>query len=124
MLEALAAATLCGPSMITVTASAVKHLRELLEDRGASTSAGLRLTVEKGGCAGWQYTMKVDESGEQDQIYEQDGVRVIVDRESLPFLTDSCIDYVDSLSDSGFKVNNPNAARSCGCGSSFEPMAS
>lgn len=68
--------------------------------------------------------MKVDESGEQDQIYEQDGVRVIVDRESLPFLTDSCIDYVDSLSDSGFKVNNPNAARSCGCGSSFEPMAS
>lgn len=110
--------------MITVTASAVKHLRELLEDRGASTSAGLRLTVEKGGCAGWQYTMKVDESGEQDQIYEQDGVRVIVDRESLPFLTDSCIDYVDSLSDSGFKVNNPNAARSCGCGSSFEPMAS
>lgn len=110
--------------MITVTASAVKHLRDLLIERGGSSQAGLRLNVEKGGCAGWQYTMKVDEPAAADQIFEQEGVRVIVDRESLPFLTDSCIDYVDTLSDSGFKVNNPNAARSCGCGSSFEPLAS
>jgi iron-sulfur cluster assembly protein len=110
--------------MITVTASAVKHLRDLLVERGGSSQAGLRLNVEKGGCAGWQYTMKVDEPAAADQIFEQEGVRVIVDRESLPFLTDSCIDYVDTLSDSGFKVNNPNAARSCGCGSSFEPLAS
>ena len=107
--------------MITVTPSAVKHLRELLEDRGGSPSAGLRLSVEKGGCAGWQYTMKVDEPAATDEIYSQEGVKVIVDRESLLFLTDSAIDYVDSLSDAGFKVINPNAARSCGCGSSFEP---
>ena len=85
-------------------------------------SAGLRLAVEKGGCAGWQYAMKVDEPVATDRIFDQEGVRLIIDQESLPFLTDSCIDYVDSLNDSGFKVNNPNAARSCGCGSSFEPI--
>ena len=110
--------------MITVTPSAVKHLRELLLERERSDEAGLRLLVGKGGCAGWQYEMKVDEPNDLDEVYDQQGVRVIVDRESLPFLTDSCIDYVDSLSDSGFKVNNPNAARSCGCGSSFEPTVS
>lgn len=108
--------------MITATPSAVKHLRDLLQDRGAGTTAGLRLSVEKGGCAGWQYAMKVDEVRPGDQTFDQSGVRLIVDEQSLPFLRDSCVDYLDSLNDSGFKVINPNAARSCGCGTSFEPV--
>jgi iron-sulfur cluster assembly protein len=107
--------------MITVTASAVKHLHDLLNEKDNDANTGLRLMVEKGGCAGWQYTMKMDKAKPEDQIYAQDGVQIIVDQASLSFLTDSCIDYVDSLSDTGFKVINPNAARSCGCGSSFEP---
>ena len=69
-----------------------------------------------------QYSMRVDEPKAGDQVYEQDGVRVIVDKDSLAFLSNSFIDYTDTLSDSGFKVVNPNAARSCGCGSSFEPV--
>ena len=108
-------------TMITVTASAVKHLHDLLNEKGNGANTGLRLMVEKGGCAGWQYSMKMDSAKPEDQIFAQDGVQIIVDRASLSFLTDSCIDYVDSLSDTGFKVINPNAARSCGCGSSFEP---
>ena len=110
--------------MITVTPSAVKHLRELLQDRASSPNSGLRLSVEKGGCAGWQYTMKVGDPVGDDEVHDLDGVRVIVDHDSISFLTDSCIDYSDSLNDAGFKVVNPNAARSCGCGTSFEPLPS
>ncbi len=107
--------------MITVTPSAVKHLHNLLEDVDNVVDRGLRLMVEKGGCAGWQYSMKMDNATMEDRIFAQDGVNIIVDQHSLGFLSDSCIDYVDTLSDTGFKVINPNAVRSCGCGSSFEP---
>lgn len=107
--------------MITVTDSAVKHLRALLPSDAAVTGSGLRLAVRHGGCAGMEYAMNVDSPGSADRVFEQDGVRIIVDEQSLPMLDNSCIDYSDSLSDSGFKVVNPNAARSCGCGTSFEP---
>ncbi|MEI6535637.1 MAG: iron-sulfur cluster assembly accessory protein [Verrucomicrobiaceae bacterium] len=108
--------------MITVSDSAVKHLRELLQSKSAPVGTGLRLKVHRGGCAGMEYVMKLDAPGENDRIFEQDSVRVIVDPESLVFLDQSQIDYSDSLSDAGFKIHNPNAARSCGCGSSFEPL--
>lgn len=111
-------------AMITFTPSAVKHLRGLLEDHGAVDGQGLRLMVKKGGCAGMEYVMKLDAPVEGDSVYEQEGVRVIVDDASLPYLSGSQIDYEDSLNDSGFKVHNPNASRSCGCGSSFEPGGS
>jgi len=107
--------------MITVTENAVKRLRELLQARPAPVGSGLRLGIEKGGCAGWQYTMGVDAPSEKDNVFEQDGVRIIVDGESLAMVEHSQIDYEESLSDEGFKVRNPNANRSCGCGSSFEP---
>lgn len=108
--------------MITVSESAVKHLRELLEAKTSPPGTGLRLLVHRGGCAGMEYVMKLDAPGENDRIFEQDDVRVIVDPESLGFLDQSEIDYSESLSDAGFKIHNPNAARSCGCGSSFEPL--
>lgn len=107
--------------MITVSLNAVKHLRELLEERGAAEGEGLRLMVQRGGCAGMEYVMKLDEAGQADQVFAQDGVSIIVDRASLSYLDGVNIDYVEDLNDSGFKVQNPNAARSCGCGTSFEP---
>lgn len=107
---------------LTLTASAAAHLRELLEDRDASPAEmGLRLFVEKGGCAGMNYAMKIDAPKDRDEIAERDGVRVFVDPDSLAFLAGSEVDYVDALNDAGFKIHNPNAARSCGCGTSFEP---
>lgn len=107
--------------MITLTPSAVNHLKDLLAQRGAEAHAGLRLQVDKGGCAGMQYTMRIDEAKPVDRVFTTDGVSIIVDDESLGYLDNCQVDYVDALNDSGFKIENPNAARSCGCGTSFEP---
>ena len=107
--------------MILLTDSAVSHLRALLAD--AASGSGLRLGVERGGCAGLQYIMKVSAPATGDAISERDGVRVLVDTPSAPYLKGCTLDYTDSLADSGFKILNPNAARSCGCGTSFEPQS-
>ena len=107
---------------LTLTDNAADHLRKLLEERDASPDdQGLRLFIEKGGCAGMNYSMKIDAPADSDEIVEKNGVRIFVDAESLDYLRGAEVDYVDSLNDSGFKINNPNAARSCGCGTSFEP---
>lgn len=108
--------------MISLTSSAVEHLKSLIAEKNAVPSTGLRLRVEKGGCAGMQYIMALDESNPDDMVQTEDGVSIIIDRESLGYLRGCQIDYVDSLSDAGFKLTNPNAARSCGCGTSFEPQ--
>lgn len=107
--------------MIEITDTAVEQLRELLSGSEAGAEVGLRLQVQRGGCAGMQYEMRVDEAREGDVISEREGVSVIIDPESLKYLDGSIIDYEDGLNDAGFKVRNPNAARSCGCGTSFEP---
>ena len=103
--------------MIQVTARAEQELKALLGDEGKA----LRLLVQKGGCAGHQYGMKVDAPTEEDTVVETSGGSVVVDPESLTFLDGAILDFADTLSDSGFKIVNPNAARSCGCGTSFEP---
>jgi iron-sulfur cluster assembly accessory protein len=109
--------------MITLTDSAVEQLRALLaQQTSAAGQVGLRLQVERGGCAGMQYTMRVDGARETDLVTSQDGACVLIDPESSVFLDGSEIDYVDDLNDAGFKINNPKAARSCGCGTSFEPL--
>jgi len=110
--------------MISLTASAVEHLKSLIAEKQAdAASTGLRLRVEKGGCAGMQYVMALDQSTAADAVQSQDGVSIIIDQDSLTYLRGCQIDYVDSLADAGFKLSNPNAARSCGCGTSFEPQA-
>lgn len=106
--------------MITATPEAVQHLRALLSEQPAGELRGLRLGVEKGGCAGWQYIMKIDAPAVGDTVLEQDGIRLLVDPESLVRLEGVQLDYVDSLNDAGFRVVNPKAVRSCGCGTSFE----
>lgn len=109
--------------MISMTPVALAHLRQLLVERRAAPGEGLRLRVERGGCAGMQYVMKVDAPATGDTIVTQEDVRLIIDQESLSFVADSQVDYTEDLADSGFKVINPRAARSCGCGNSFEPLS-
>ena len=109
--------------MITVTGSAVKHLRTMLADRPDADRAGLRLYVENGGCSGMSYGMEFGEAHAGDETVEQEGVRVFVDQESSAYLHGSIIDYYDGLTGTGFRIQNPNAKRTCGCGTSFEPEA-
>lgn len=106
--------------MITVTDNAVKHLRGLLEEQEDGRGKGLRIFVEAGGCAGMQYGMKLDHRQEGDAVIEREGVQVIVDPASASYLEGAEIDFSDELTGAGFRIRNPNAARSCGCGSSFE----
>lgn len=105
---------------VTLSEKAARHLRQLLDERGAGGGAGLRISIEKGGCSGLQYVMEIRGAAPGDIIVETAGVRAFVDPESLPALAGCVIDYSDSLSSSGFKIFNPNAVRTCGCGTSFE----
>ena len=107
--------------MVTLTPKAAIALKALLVKKEAAPTAGLRLAIERGGCAGLAYTMRVSEAEEGDTLVELDGARVLVAADSMENLSGSVLDYSDSLSDAGFKITNPNAARSCGCGTSFEP---
>ena len=103
--------------MITLTDNAVAELGSLLKDEGQA----LRLLVQKGGCAGHQYGIKVDSPRPDDTVITSQGGSVVIDPESLTFLQNVVLDYSDGLTEAGFKIVNPNAARSCGCGTSFEP---
>lgn len=108
--------------MIMLTERAATELKRLLAMKDAGEGAGLRLAVSKGGCAGWQYEMQVGQPIEGDLLTEQHGARVIVAADSIDRLRGCEVDFSDDLTDSGFKVHNPRAARSCGCGTSFEPL--
>ena len=106
--------------MINVTDSAFQRLHELIAENPEYRDKGLRIFVETGGCAGMQYGMQFDQAKQGDQRIEQNGVEVLVDVYSANYLTGATIDFLDGLSGAGFKITNPNVARSCGCGSSFE----
>lgn len=108
-------------AIIEITENARIHLGALLKNKTSFRNAGLRLGVSKGGCAGWQYEMKVAEPEEGDAVVELGEARVIVAADSLEKLLGCEIDYSDDLTDAGFKINNPKARRACGCGTSFEP---
>lgn len=108
--------------MIHVTDPAFRQLQVIVSEQ-EDPGKGLRIFVENGGCAGLQYGMGLDHAKEGDEIVERDGVKVIIDAESAHFLNGSTIDYSDDLAGAGFRINNPNAVRSCGCGTSFEPAA-
>lgn len=110
--------------MIELTSAAAAQLHILVQEKGLdSASAGLRLAVEKGGCAGLQYAMSIGAPESTDLTVEKDGAKLFVDRESMEWLDNSVIDYEDGLAGAGFRVRNPHAARSCGCGTSFEPAS-
>ena len=85
----------------------------------APIERGLRVPLKGGGCGGMQYGMTFDTPREDDEVYEQNGMRVIVDPTSLGYIEGANIDYVDNLMGGGFHIDNPQAVSSCGCGSSF-----
>ncbi len=106
--------------MVEITPAAASQIRALLFDQNASIKErGLRIKVENGGCSGMQYVMSFDSRKPEDQVFRQHDVDVFVDSESLAFVDGSTIDYKSGLTDAGFKVHNPKAKQTCGCGTSF-----
>jgi len=106
--------------MVTLTDIATEKVKAFLQTEGAAeTGAGLRVGVRGGGCSGFQYSLALDEQREDDQVFEHEGIKVLVDPSSLRYVDGSTVDYTESLMGAGFEVNNPNVVASCGCGSSF-----
>ncbi len=104
---------------ITLTEPAAKAVLNLLTKKNLENHA-LRVFVSGGGCSGYQYGMGLEkEQKPTDIVYEQFGVKVIVDEVSIELLNGAVVDYEDGVMESGFKIDNPNAASSCGCGNSF-----
>lgn len=105
--------------MIQLTQTAAGKVKELLDEEGRADIA-LRVAVQPGGCSGLRYAMYLDDQqSEKDVTEEQFGVRVVIDKMSVPYLTQATIDFVDSLEQSGFTIDNPAAQSSCACGHSF-----
>jgi len=103
--------------MVTLTASAAEHLRALVAQE--VPGAGLRLQVIPGGCSGFEYALSLGAPEEGDEVIDDAGATVIVDRFSVPYLLGSQVDYEESFQGAGFVIKNPNASSSCGCGKSF-----
>jgi iron-sulfur cluster assembly protein len=110
--------------MINVTDNAVRQLQSLLSQRAANSRKGLRVQVAKGGCSGLHYEMTLDERKEGDAVVERDGMQILIDGDSIPYLRGATLDFSDGLTGIGFRVVNPNASRTCGCGSSFDTTQS
>lgn len=107
--------------MVTLSERAASEVKGLLEQQ-QKPDAMLRVFVAGGGCSGYQYGMSLEEeASEGDQTFDVSGVKVIVDPRSAMYMEGAQIDYVDSMMGGGFKIDNPQAASSCGCGQSFTP---
>ncbi len=105
--------------MINVTPKAVLKIKEAFAKNGVA-EGGLRLGVQGGGCSGLSYLFRLETAERpRDNVYEFDGVRIFVDPKSLVYLDGMTLDYRESLIHSGFVFDNPNAKKSCGCGTSF-----
>ncbi|TCP52902.1 iron-sulfur cluster assembly protein [Tumebacillus sp. BK434] len=104
--------------MVTLTESAAEKVSALLAQKD-NPNLALRIFIKSGGCSGFSYGMALDEKKDNDAQYELNGVKVVVDEMSGQYLDGAVVDYVDSLMGAGFKIENPNAASTCGCGSSF-----
>jgi iron-sulfur cluster assembly accessory protein len=103
---------------ISLTERAARRIREIMD--GEPSGSMLRVSVNGGGCSGFQYAFDVERSRQADDIIvERDGAAVLVDQVSLPFLQGATIDFVDDLIGQAFKIDNPQATASCGCGTSF-----
>jgi len=104
--------------MIKLTDSAVKRIHDIVEKRGSGI--GLRVGVVESGCSGYSYALDYAESvSDDDVVIEQDDVKVVIDKKSLPILNEMELDFVKEGLNQSFKFNNPNAISSCGCGESF-----
>ncbi|MDB6067812.1 MAG: iron-sulfur cluster assembly accessory protein [Pedosphaera sp.] len=107
-------------SVVSLTENAAGQIKHLVQDNPENAGKHLRVYVEEGGCSGMQYGMVFDEKRADDFVAELNGVCVLVDPFSANHVRGSVVDFSDSLTGGGFKITNPNARQSCGCGKSFE----
>ena len=114
--SSMEAGTLPG---VKLTPKAIAVVRKMAVGEGIGAGHGLRIAVVGGGCSGFQYSLNFDAQKEGDIITELDGVTVLVDEISLPYIAGTTLDYVEGLHNAGFRFDNPRASRTCGCGSSF-----
>ena len=106
--------------MIQVTDNAKNKILELRTKEGLAEQPIVRVSVKGGGCSGLMYDLSFDETeGEKDQVFEDKGVKILVDRKSMLYLVGTTLDFSDGLNGKGFQFINPNASRTCGCGESF-----
>jgi len=105
---------------INITPKAIKEIKRLIQENNIPENFGLRIGIKGGGCSGMTYTLGFDaEAKPTDNVIDFDGIDVFIDMKSFLYLTGTELDYVDGLNGKGFTFNNPNAKRTCGCGSSF-----
>ena len=108
-------------TLLTITPVAAAKIRELMAEEPDGDTMVLRVAIQGGGCSGFQYGLGFDSGvAEGDHELTLEGVRVVVDPFSAPYLQGATIDYLNGLQESGFKIDNPNAVSSCGCGHSFQ----
>lgn len=113
-------ATTTPGSAIVLTEKAVAEVKKIMEANSIPETYGLRVGVKGGGCSGLSYTLGFDaEKREGDKVLEQDGIQMFIDGKSLFYLMGTQLDFTDGLNGRGFVFNNPQAAKTCGCGSSF-----
>jgi iron-sulfur cluster assembly protein len=106
--------------MIQVSETAAKRINALKSEDNASAEAFLRVFVKRGGCSGFSYKMEFDTvTKENDKVFESNGAKVVIDGQSLLYLIGMTLDYEGGLNGKGFIFSNPNASKTCGCGSSF-----
>ncbi len=106
--------------MVTLTEIAAQKVRAFMDQQdNVEGDVGLRVGVRGGGCSGFQYALALDERRDDDQVFDAEGIRVLVDPASLRYVDGSTVDYAESMMGAGFEVKNPNVVASCGCGSSF-----
>ena len=107
--------------MITFSEKGAEKVHEFLSAQNADVDThGLRVGVRGGGCSGFQYALAFDQQRDEDEVFTDHGLRLLVDRQSLPYVRGAIVDYVEGLQGAGFKVENPNVVAACGCGSSFQ----
>ncbi len=108
-------------TLLAVTERAADKIRELMADEPAGDAEVLRVAVQGGGCSGFEYALGFDRGAQDgDHEIESNGVTVVVDPFSAPYLNGATIDFLNSIHEAGFKIDNPNVAASCGCGHSFQ----
>lgn len=106
--------------MIHITEKAKEQLANLKKEEGHPDSHNLRVAVEGGGCSGLMYDLRFDgEITDKDEVFEDKGIKILVDKKSLLYLLGTTLDFSDGLNGKGFQFVNPNATRTCGCGESF-----
>ena len=106
--------------MITISDLAADRIKELRQKEGLTTDYNIRVAVEGGGCSGLMYNLDfASEPKDHDAIFEDKGVKIMVDKKSILYLAGTELDFSDGLNGKGFQFKNPNASRTCGCGESF-----